>query len=351
MHPGGAFSGTGRYSLVDYNRSGMPLLEIVTEPDLNSAEEAYDYLTALKSILKYLEVSDCDMEKGSLRCDANISLKAAGQKQLGTKVELKNMNSFKNVRDALEYEVRRQAEILEEGGRVAQETRLWDAEKAATTSMRTKEEAEDYRYFPEPDLVPFVVDEAVMGRIKEALPELPKDRQARFVKKFGLSEYDAGLLTSEKDLADYFERCAGFCGNRKAIANWLTGEITARMNLKGVSIEKLGLKPEGLASLVAMIDKGTLSGKMAKEVLAESMDTKTPPEEIVKKKGLSQIQDASEIEEAVKAVLERETKSAADYRSGKRNALIFLIGQVMKETKGKANPVLVNEILKKILEG
>ena len=329
----------------------MPLLEIVTEPDINSALEAHEYLTRLKSILKYLEVSDCDMEKGSLRCDANISLRKKGRKELGAKVELKNMNTFRGVKAALEYEEKRQASLLEDGEKVAQETRLWDPEKAVTATMRYKEEAQDYRYFPEPDLVPFVPDRALLDMIKAELPQLPDSRLKRFLSQYKLSEYDAGVLIAEKDVADYFEECVKDCANPKAAANWITGDIMARLNEKNIPIRDSGLSPAALAGLLKMIDEGAISGKMAKDILIEAMETKRPPAEIVKQKGLVQISDKAELERIVAGIMEREAKSVSDYKSGKKNALAFLVGQVMRETKGKANPAMVNEMLKKRLEG
>lgn len=337
----------GNYSLVDYNRSGMPLLEIVTEPDISSPDEAYGYLVKLKSILEYLRVSDCDMEKGSLRCDANISVRPIGEKKFGVKVELKNMNTFKGARLALEHEVTRQVSALEEGERIIQETRLWDPDKSITASMRYKEEAEDYRYFPEPDLVPFVVDNAVIDEIRKNLPELPEARAARFAGDFGLSGYDADCLTAQIDVADYFEECSKLYKNPKAIANWIMSDITANLNIKGIGIKELGMSPSGLVAILKMIDDKTLSGKMAKDVLAEAIETGRAPGQIVESKGLRQISNEAKLDEVVKMVLERETKSVKDYKSGKVNALAFLVGQVMKETKGKANPKMVNEILKK----
>ena len=339
----------GSSSLVDFNRSGIPLLEIVTEPDIATPAEAYDYLTRLKAILEYLEVSDCDMEKGSLRCDANISVRPKGDDKLGTKVELKNMNTFKGVRQALEYEIKRQVTLVKDGERIVQETRLWDANKAVTTSMRSKEEAEDYRYFPEPDLVPFVVDRDIIEKIKEGLPELPEAKSARFVKEFGLSEYDAGIITGQIELANYFEECAKIYTNKKVIANWLMGDIMAQLNAKNIEIEKLGISPAGLVSLLDMIDSGAISGKMAKEILIDMVETKKPPDEIVRSKGLAQISDVKELERIVNMVLKREERSANDYKKGKKNALAFLVGQIMKKTKGKANPAVVNDILKRNL--
>jgi len=334
------------YSLVDYNRSGMPLLEIVTEPDINSPDEAYEYLTKLKSILEYLRVSDCDMEKGSLRCDANISIRPRGSGKLGTKVELKNMNTFKGVRSALEYEAKRQESVLGDKGEIAQETRLWNAGKETTTSMRTKEEAEDYRYFPEPDLVPFVADKDLIRRIRESLPELPEAKLDRFVKDFGLSEYDANVLISRIDIADYFEECAKGYPNRKAIANWITGEIMAVLNDKFIKIKDLKLSPRGLTELLKMIDEGAISGKTAKVIFAEAVQTGLNPKEIAGSKDLSQISDRKLIEEMVESVIKSQAKTVNDYRAGKSNALAFLIGQIMKESRGKANPALASEILK-----
>ncbi len=339
------------YSLVDFNRSGVPLLEIVTEPDIASTEEAYDYLVRLKSILKYLKVSDCDMEKGSLRCDANISVRPIGEEALGTKVELKNMNTFKGVRLALEYETKRQIGLAQEGEKIIQETRLWDSEKQITTSMRSKEEAQDYRYFPEPDLVPFVVDNAVIEKIKNSLPELPEAKANRFISEFGLSEYDAGVLTSQIDIADYFEECVKLYPNPKTVANWVTGDIMAQLNARNITMDELDVLPSSLTEILKMIESGVISGKMAKELLLESIETKSRPEDIVKKKDLFQISDTAKLEKMAKAVLKREKKSVRDYKSGKTNALAFLVGQIMRQTKGKANPAIVNEILKKELEG
>lgn len=344
VHPEGE-----NYSLVDFNRSGMPLLEIVTEPDINSPDEAYEYLVKLKSILEYLKVSDCDMEKGSLRCDANISVRPRGEKKLGTKVELKNMNSFKGVRLGLEYESKRQMQAAQDGERIIQETRLWDADKCVTKSMRSKEEAQDYRYFPEPDLVPFMADRSVIQKIRDGLPELPEEKSSRLKKQFGLSEYDANVLTSQAEIAAYFEECLKLYPNAKIAANWIMGDILAELNTRNISITELGISPEGLAGLLKMIDRKTISGKMAKDVLSESIETRISPQEIVKKKNLSQISDAGELEGIVKTVLAREEKSVKDYRGGKKNAMTFLVGQVMKESKGKANPALVNELLKKTL--
>ncbi len=337
------------HSFVDFNRAGMPLLEIVTEPDISSPQEAYDYLTALKAILQYLKVSDCDMEKGSLRCDANISLKKKEDKNLGVKVEIKNMNSFRWVREGLQYEVERQAVALDAKEKLTQETRLWDAEKLITMPMRSKEEAQDYRYFPEPDLVPFTVDAKVIDGIRNSLPELPEAREKRFVAAYGLPEYDAHVLTSDVSIADYFEECAKMYSNRKGLANWVIGDVMAAMNLKGVSIYGLGIEPVALAELLNMIDGQAISGKIAKDVLAEMIDTKKRPQDIVRSKGLSQISDKAAIEKTVKEVLVKNEKSVNDYKGGKKTAITFLVGQVMRQTQGKANPALVNQILKEVL--
>ncbi|MDD5495509.1 MAG: Asp-tRNA(Asn)/Glu-tRNA(Gln) amidotransferase subunit GatB [Candidatus Omnitrophica bacterium] len=339
----------GPYSLFDCNRAGMPLLEIVTEPDINSPEEAYDYLTGLKSILKYLEVSDCDMEKGSLRCDANISVRPAGSDKLGSKVELKNMNSFKAVRLALEHEVSRQMEAVSAGEKLQQETRLWDAGKAVTLLMRTKEEAHDYRYFPEPDLVPFVPDPSYVEDIRKTIPEMPDAKAKRFKERFNLSDYDIAVLVSDKAAADYFEKCLESYDNPKTVANWIMGDITAQSNLKNTGIRELGISPQGLAELLKMIDGQLISGKMAKEVLLEAIEKRCEPAQIVRSKGLEQLSDKGELEKIVKVILGRNEKSVQDYKGGKKNALTFIIGQVMRETKGKANPAVINEILKKSL--
>ena len=339
------------YSLVDFNRAGIPLLEIVTEPDINSPEEAYDYLTALKSILQYLRVSDCDMEKGSLRCDANISIRRAGEKELGVKVEVKNMNSFRWVREALSFEADRQVSLAQARERIVQETRLWNAEKLVTISMRSKEEAHDYRYFPEPDLVPFIVDKRIIEEIRKALPELPRVRADRFIREYGLSEYDARVLTGQIDLADYFEECAREYANRKTLVNWINGDIAAEMNARNVNIPGLGIRPKDLVELLKMIDDQSISGKTAKDVLVEMIETKRRAGEIVSSRGLSQISDKDKIEQVVRDVLARNERSVNDYKGGKKTAITFLIGQVMKQTLGKANPAMVNDMLKKHLEG
>lgn len=337
------------YSLVDYNRAGTPLLEIVSDPDMSSPEEAYAYLTVLKSILKYLDVSDCNMEEGSLRCDANISLNTKGSGKLGTKTELKNMNSFKWVKSALEYEINRQSAILDGGGKIAQETRLWNADRAVTISMRGKEDTHDYRYFPEPDLVPFSISRELIEETRCRIPELPKKRMARFTAQYSIPAYDASVLTQEKKTADFFEEAVKIYANPKGISNWIMGAINSILNEKCVDIDAMRLSPCNLALMVKMIDDGAINAKAAKDILLEMAETGEPPDALVEKKGLRQISDAGALESVIDKVIKENEKSANDYRMGKRNALAHLIGAVMKETRGKANPKAVNEILLKKL--
>ena len=338
------------YSLIDYNRTGIPLLEIVSEPDISSPEEAYIYLTSLKSLLRYLDVSDCNMEEGSLRCDANISLRKKGENALGVKTELKNMNSFKGVKNALDYEIKRQSSLLDDGERIVQETRLWNADKGITSSMRSKEEAHDYRYFPEPDLVPFTIDQKTIERIKREIPELPRAREERFAKKYNIPQYDASVLTQEKKIADFFEEAVKMCKNPKGVSNWIMGDISAILNEKSISIDQTKLSPASLAKMVKMVDDGTISVKIAKSILGNMVADGDAPDVLVKKKGLSQISDESELENIVSQILKENKKTVGDYRSGKKNALIFLVGQVMKVSRGKANPKMVNEILRDKLD-
>ncbi len=337
------------YSLIDFNRSGIPLLEIVSEPDINSPDEAYEYLTQLKAILEYLDVSDCDMEKGSLRCDANISL-STDIKKLGTKTEIKNMNSFKAVRAALDYEVKRQTQALNEGEKIFQETRLWNDENSFTAPMRSKEEAHDYRYFPEPDLVPFILNDKEITGVKENLPELPAQREARFRKEYSLSEYDALVLIKDKALADYFEECVKIYKNPKMIANWLLSDIAAILNTKSIGIKKLSLSSKNLIEMLKMIDENIISGKIAKDILPEMIDTGRSAKDIVEKNGLKQISDDKSIIEVVDRVLKENAKAVDDFKKGKEQALAFLIGQLMRHTKGKVNPEAANRILKERLK-
>lgn len=341
MHTGG-----GNKSLVDFNRTGTPLLEIVSEPDITSSEEAYEYLAELKSILKYLDVSDCNMEEGSLRCDANISVKLKSAGELGDKVELKNMNSFKGVKNALDYEIARQTVALEDGDKVAHETRLWNEAKQETRSMRSKEEAFDYRYFPEPDLAPFTIASKDVKKIKEGLPELPNKRLARFVTEYSLTQGAAYAIVKEKDVADYFEETAGvYKGDPKFIANWITGDIASEMNKRYACIRGLGIPPARLAELIQLIDEGAISGKIAKGILLDMIETRKPPRSIVESKGLLQIKDESELTGVVDGVIKANTGPVEEYRKGKKGVLGFLVGQVMKATGGKANPKIANKLL------
>ncbi|MDD5045034.1 MAG: Asp-tRNA(Asn)/Glu-tRNA(Gln) amidotransferase subunit GatB [Candidatus Omnitrophica bacterium] len=333
-------------SLVDYNRAGTPLLEIVSEPDISSPLEAYDYLTVLKAILQYLGVSDCDMEKGTLRCDANISLRKTGVKTLGAKVELKNMNSFKAVKDALEYEIGRQTDLLSENKGIIQETRLWDAKKLATFSMRTKEEASDYRYFPEPDLPLFTIEDSLIEKIKGSLPELPREKSARFVKEYGLTEREVKLVIQDKDLADYFEACCKLYPKAKIINNWLIGAVSAEMNSRKLEIATLRLSAASLIELIKLVEDGSVSNLVAKDVLKEMLDSGKPAVSIIKEKGLAQISDTSQLEKIAGDVIKENGRSVQDFLAGKENALMFLVGQVMRKSGGKANPKVVQEILR-----
>ena len=337
----------GPFSYVDLNRTGTPLLEIVSEPDISSPDEAHCYLVGLKRIVKYLGVSDCNMEEGSLRCDANISLKPCGAEQLGSKVEIKNLNSFKAVRDALFYEISRQAEVLDEGGNISQQTRLWDEKKGVTVAMRSKEEAQDYRYFPEPDLVPFEVEESIVDRIRNDIPELPDAKKERFRKEYGLSEKDLEILVSDRDIADFFERTAKIYPENQAVANWIKGEVMMHLNEKGKNILTLGVSPEDLAQIVKMTVTGRISALVAKDVLKNNSDTGENPADIVKKGSLEQVSDTNMLESIVTKVISENEKSVNDYKAGKEAAIGFLVGQVMKLSKGKANPKVAGEMLRK----
>ena len=333
------------YSLVDYNRTGTPLLEIVTEPDMRSAKEAVAYLEKMRAILQYIGISDCRMEEGSLRCDANVSVRPVGQKELGTKTEIKNINSFKGVEKAIEYEALRQAEILEDGGKIIQETRTWDEKEGVTKSMRTKEEATDYRYFPAPDLAPFTVSEEYIEEIRKPLPELPDERRERYIANFGLSSTDAQYMTNDKDTSDYFEKVVAAGADPKASVNWIMGEFASQLSNAGIEIAKAPVTPENLAKLLALIAKGTISGKIAKKVFAEMWKDGADPEEIVKVQGLVQISDTGALKELVVKVIANNPKAVEDFKAGKKKAVGALVGQIMKETKGKANPKEINELL------
>lgn len=348
VHSGATISSSDS-ALVDYNRTGVPLLEIVSEPDIRSAEEARAYLEKVKAILEYLDVSDCKMEEGSLRCDANISLRPHGQAALGTKAEIKNLNSFRSVQRGIEYEVIRQEEILDDGGRVIQETRTWDENKGITASMRSKEQAHDYRYLPEPDLVPIVVDPARVAEIRANLPELPDARRQRLMNDYGLSEYDAGIITSSKAVADYFDQSVQNNGDAKVVANWLMGEVSKHLNSEGITILDCPVSPKQLTKLLALIEKGTISNKIAKTVFEEMWTSRKDAEVIVKEKGLVQISDSSEIVAIVESVIAANPQSVADFKAGKDKAIGFLVGQIMKQTKGRANPDMVNTLLRERL--
>ncbi len=340
----------GKTSLIDFNRSGMPLLEIVSEPDINSTQEAYNYLLRLKSILEYLEVSDCNMQEGSLRCDANISLVPEGQDTLGEKVELKNMNSFKGVKQALEFEFARQKKLLDKKERVVQETRLWDAQNCVTVSMRSKEEAHDYRYFPEPDLVPFVLDEEYIRKIKESLPELPREKAGRFVREYQIPEYDAGVLTGGKYLAGFFEACVKLYPKAKVISNWIMTELLSHLNSRNIEIRDLKLAPKSFVAIFQMMDEGVISAKIAKEILPEMIARKKDARALVKEKGIQQISNTGELEAIAQEVIAENPKPIADYCKGKDNAFSFLIGQIMRKSRGRANPQMANKILKEKLK-
>lgn len=341
---------TSDYSLVDYNRGGTPLIEIVSEPDLGSADEAIAYLEKIKAIMQYTGVSDCKMEEGSLRCDANVSVKPVGQVELGTKTELKNMNSFKALHKAISHEIARQIEVLESGEQVQQETRTWDEARGLTLPLRSKGEAHDYRYFPDPDLTPVVVSREWVQQVSSRLPELPDARRERFVKDYQLPDYDAGVLTSSKGLADFYEQCVSAYGQPKVVSNWVMGELLRMMNAAGLEIEEVRVQPAGLARMLELMDQGTISGKIAKTIFEDMFNSGKDPEAIVREKGLEQISDESVIEKVVEEVIAANPKSVADYQSGKKKALGFLVGQVMKSTRGKANPGLVNKLLQAKLE-
>ncbi len=337
------------YSLVDYNRTGTPLLEIVSEPDMRSAKEAVAYMEKMRAILQYIGVSDCRMEEGSLRCDANVSVRPVGQKELGTKTEIKNINSFKGVEKAIEYEAMRQAELLEEGGTVIQETRTWDEKEGVTKSMRKKEEANDYRYFPEPDLVPFTVSEEYIENIRKELPELPDSRKERYMKEYALSSSDAVFMTNDKATADYFEAVVAEGAEPKAAVNWIMVEFASQLSNDGISIDKAPVTPKQLAEMLSLVAKGTISGKIAKKVFATMWKEGGSAEEIVKKEGLLQISDTGELQSLVDKVVSENPKAVEDFKAGKKKAVGALVGQIMKATKGKANPQVINELLNKKL--
>ncbi len=334
-------------SYVDLNRTGTPLLEIVSEPDMRSPQEAHAYLKKIHAILRYLDVCDGNMQEGSFRCDANISLRPVGQKKLGTRTELKNMNSFRNVQAALEYEVRRQRDILLDGGKVTQATLLWDPDKNRTESMRGKEDAHDYRYFPCPDLVPISIDKAWIEEIRKTLPELPDQRKKRFVTEYGLPEYDATILTGSRELADYFETASRQCENAKKVSNWIMTELLRE--LKGEDITVCRVLPIQLGTMIGLIEKGTISGKIAKTVFAEMMESGKDPEVVVKEKNLAQVSDEGELMTIVEEIIAANPSQAEEFRGGKTKVMGFFVGQLMKKTRGQANPKLANELFNRAL--
>lgn len=336
-------------SLVDYNRTGTPLMEIVTEPDIHSPQEAYDYLTTLKLILKYLDVSDCDMEKGSLRCDANISVRLLGETKLRTKSEIKNLNSFKAVKSALEFEEARHRDVYLSGGVITQETRLWNEEKQMTFTMRSKEEAHDYRYFPEPDLVPFLIGQPQIETAKKTLPELPDAKYGRLKTQYGLSDYDTSLLVQDKELANFFEQCAAIYKEYKKICNWLTGAVAAQMNARNTSINGLKISPENLTGLIAKVEEGTISNLVGKDILALMIDSGQNADTIIKEKGLGQVSDDGALEKIIDQILSENPAVVTQIKEGKETAMGFLVGQAMKKTQGKANPKKLGEMIKRRL--
>jgi len=336
-------------SFVDFNRTGVPLIEIVSEPEMRTPEEAVEYFKGLRNILLYLEICDGNMEEGSIRCDANISLRPMGQTEFGTKAELKNMNSFRFVKAALEYEIKRQRALLAAGREIVQETRLWDTAANQTVSMRGKEEAHDYRYFPDPDLVPIKISEEWIERLRKELPELPTARRARFQAEYDLPEYDAEVLTSDKALADYFEAAVKEFPRPKQVSNWIMVELMRELKKEEAGIAACRVTPAALAKLLSLVDQGTISGKLAKTVFEAMVATGSDPEIIVKEQGLTQISDTGALETAAQAIIQAHPKEAADYRAGKTKLMGFFVGQLMKQTKGQANPQLANEIFKKLL--
>ena len=342
---------SGSCSLVDYNRTGTPLIEIVTEPDLRSPQEAYDYLNTLKLTLQYLGISDCDMEKGSLRCDANVSIRPIGQSALGTKAELKNMNSFRAVKAALEYEVRRHEQVILAGGKVVQETLLWNDEKAMTVTMRSKEQAHDYRYFPDPDLVPFTVDYKIIDGVRAELPELPQVKFLRFLSQYGLSEYDANILVAEGRMADFFEAAVKEYPQAKKVANWLAGPVLMELNNRKTSVGGLKISPIALVSLIKKVEEGAVSNLVGKEVLTAMLDEGKSADEIIKEKGLAQVSEISDLLVIIDEVIAQNPAVVEQIKSGKPNAVGFLVGQAMKKSGGRANPKKLNELVTRRITG
>ena len=347
LHEGFAESATKGY--VDYNRCGTPLSEIVSEPDMRSSEEAYAYLTTLRQIMLYTGVSDVNMEEGSLRCDANVSVRLRGAKEFGTKVEVKNLNSFRYVQKAIEYEIERHIGVLESGGRISQETRLWNQAESHTVSMRSKEKAHDYRYFPEPDLLPVHVSAAWREEVKRSLPELPAEKRARFVREYGITPYDAGVLTDSRPLADYFEAAVKSGAPGKTTANWMQTELLRRLNDSGKEIDASPVKPSSLAELIQLVESGKISGSSGKKVFATMFESGRGAADIVATEGLAQISDTSAIEQAAREIIEKNPDNVAKFKSGNEGVFKFFVGQVMKAMRGQANPQAVNDVLRKLL--
>jgi aspartyl-tRNA(Asn)/glutamyl-tRNA(Gln) amidotransferase subunit B len=348
LHEG--FRDSDRYSYIDLNRCGTPLIEIVSDPDMRGSEEAYAYLTELKQVLQFVEVSTCDMEKGHLRCDANVSLRLRGAAEFGTKAEVKNLNSFRFLKLALDYEIARQAGILEGGGTIAQETRLYDPDSGETATMRSKEHAHDYRYFPEPDLVPLSVSDAWREGVRAQMPELPSAKRERFIGAYGLREYDAEVLTASRELSDYFERAAMASGDPRSAANWVMGDLLGALKAEGKEIADSPVTAERLGELVTLIANGEISGKLAKDVFAKMFASGEAPRMIVEREGVKQISDTATLEKVVADVLAANPKQVEQYKAGKTAVLGFLVGQIMKATRGQANPAVINQILKDKLQ-
>jgi len=344
IHDG--FKDSDRSSYVDLNRCGTPLIEIVSEPDMRSSDEAYAFLIELKQVLQYVEVSTCDMEKGHLRCDANVSVRLRGAEKFGTKAEVKNLNSFRFLKLALDYEISRQIVLIESGGRVAQETRLYNPDTGETVGMRSKEHAHDYRYFPEPDLLPLHISDAWLGQIRSRMPELPAVKRARFIEEFGLREYDAEVLTATRPLAEFYERAAKCSRDPKAAANWVMGDLAGALKAEGKEIGDSPVSPEHIGELVMLIAKGEISGKIAKDVFPKMFASGDSAATIIEREGLKQISDTGAIEKVIDEILAANPKQVEQYRGGKQTVIGFLVGQVMRATRGQANPQMVNELLR-----
>ena len=344
IHDG--FRDSDRYSYVDLNRSGTPLIEIVSEPDMRSSDDAYAYLTEVKQALQFIDISTCDMEKGHLRCDANVSVRRRGEAKFGTKAEVKNLNSFRFLKEALDYEIARQVAVVESGGRVVQETRLYNPDTGDTAGMRSKEEAHDYRYFPEPDLIPLRVSDEWLERVRASMPELPRQKRARFIGEYGLREYDAGVLTATRALSEYYEEAVKVSGDAKTTANWVMGDLAGSLKAEGKEIAEPPVSARNLGELVRLIGKGELSGKLAKEVFAKMFATGDAPGVIIEREGLKQISDTGALEQMVDDVIAANPKQVEQYRGGKPTVLNFLVGQVMKASRGQANVAAVQDLLK-----